>query len=193
MWRVVQTPVDIVTRAAVLVVLVAAFAGGVLPGTVKSQETAAIGVPVRLVIPSIGVDAPVASFGLNPDLTMPAPQEAGLTAWYTFSAAAGVPGNAVLAAHRDWQRQRGVFYALDAVRDGDEVWLQDGLDGWYLYRVVWSTSLPDDRAPVAAITAPTEHPAVTLITCSGTFSRTVGAYLERRVVRADLVGTYPPE
>ena len=147
----------------------------------------ATGVPVRLVLPAIGVDADVGTFDLADDLTMPVPQTASLVAWYTFSARAGAPGNAVLAGHRDWQRQRGVFYSLGAVQEGDEVWLQDTTGTWYLYTVSWSASVPDDDSFIEELVGRTTQPSLTLITCSGVFDRTAGRYVERHVVRAELV------
>ena len=162
-------------------------------GTARAEAEASSGVPVRLVLPAIGVDAPVQSLALGADLTMPAPQEARLVAWYTFSAEAGAPGNAVLAGHRDWQRQRGAFFDLGALRAGDTVWLQDAGDTWYLYTVVWSDSLPEETTPVGEVVGPTSRPLLTLITCSGTFSQSAGQYLECRVVRAELTATIAPE
>ncbi len=140
--------------------------------------------PVLLVVPALDVWAPVAAFPLNDDLTMPAPQEAGAVAWYTYSAGAGGQGNAVLAGHRDWQRQRGVFYELGRLRDGDAIWLRDAEGAWYRYRVLWTASIEDAAAPVDDIVGPALGAVLTLITCSGAFDATTGRYVERRVVRA---------
>ena len=155
------------------------------------------GVPERLVMPALGAQATIGAFDLAADRSMPAPQEAQLVAWYTFSSLGGGSGNVVLAGHRDWQRQRGIFYDLGRLQEGDEVWLQDGDRNWYLYRVVWNLSLESDRAPVEEITGYTEEPSLTLITCDGAFDRGAGQYVERRVVRAVFVtavpGTQQPE
>ena len=173
-------------RAAGLVALLAVVLL-LQPAGVHATPPPMTGIPVRLVVPAIGIDAPVAAFELAADRTMPVPQTASLVAWYTFSAQAGAPGNVVLAGHRDWQRQRGVFYSLGAVQEGDEVWLQDALGGWYLYVVRWSISVPDDDAPLDDAVGATGRAAVTLITCSGVFDRASGRYVERRIVRAELV------
>lgn len=147
--------------------------------------------PVRLVLPSLGGDAPVAALDLTDDGTMPAPDRADLVAWYTFSAPAGGDGNVVLAGHRDWQGRRGVFFALRQLQPGDDLWLQDAVGSWHHYTVVWSAGYPDDAAPVAALVGPTERPAVTLITCGGVFDHALGRYLERQVVRAERVDADP--
>lgn len=146
-----------------------------------------------LAAPALGIWAPVATFALNDDLTMPVPQEAGLVAWYQYSARAGVTGNAVLAGHRDWQGRRGVFYDLGRLAEADEVWLRDAAGAWHRYRVVWSASIEDAVAPLDDILGPTRDAVLTLITCSGTFDRTTGRYTERRVVRAAYELTVFPE
>jgi sortase family protein len=147
--------------------------------------------PARVVLPAIGVDAPVAALDLADDGTMPAPARADLVGWYTFSAPAGGAGNTVLAGHRDWQGRRGVFVALGQLRPHDDVWLQDGAGAWHRYTVAWSARSPDDVAPVTTLVGPTERPALTLITCTGAFDRARGRYLERQVVRAELADADP--
>ncbi|MGI8550418.1 MAG: class F sortase [Dehalococcoidia bacterium] len=143
--------------------------------------------PVRLVVPSIGVDANIETFNLNPDLSMPVPETGDVAAWYTFGGGAGGPGNAVLAGHVDLNYHRAVFYELGNVAEGDNVWLQDAGGAWFQYRVIWTVSLVDDSAPIDQIAGYTDIPSLTLITCSGGFDRTIGRYVERRIVRAELV------
>jgi sortase (surface protein transpeptidase) len=179
-------------RLCVLLVLALALALTALPPRAEAVEPVRLsGVPVRLVIPAIEVDAEIGTFNLNDDRTMPVPQRASLVAWYTFSAWGGATGNAVLAGHRDWQRERGVFYSLGDVADGDIIWLQDADANWYLYQVVWNLALADDSAPVEEIVGPTDTATVTLITCAGAFDRSVGRYVDRRIVRAHLLDVYP--
>ena len=177
--------------ALVLAALLAFLAPTARPPEARAQPAPVAGLPVRLLLPSIAVDADVEALDLNDDLTMPVPQVAWLAAWYSYSARAGAPGNVVLAGHRDWQRQRGVFYDLGDVQEGDEVWLQDAPGNWYLYTVVWSINVEADTAPVAAIAGRTDTPSVTLITCAGAFDRATGRYREHRIVRAHLAQTVP--
>ena len=153
-----------------------------------AQETPA---PIRLVLPSLGIDAPVVTLALTDDLAMPAPERGDLVAWYSFSAPAGGEGNVVLAGHRDWRGRRGVFFALGQLQPEDEVWLRDTAGSWSRYTVVWSESYSDAAAPLEQLVGPTARPAVTLITCGGVFDRQLGRYLERRVVRAELTQVVP--
>ena len=177
----------------IALVLLATMGAHAAPVTAEEPEIILTGPPVRLLLPAIDIDAEVGAFALNEDLTMPVPQRAALVAWYDFSAQAGETGNVVLAGHRDWQREKGVFYNLGTLQEEDEVWLQDGATNWYLYRVVWTVSLADDGAPVGDIVGRTDVPSVTLITCSGTFDRSAGRYVERRIVRAEFVHVVPAQ
>lgn len=171
-------------RSATLVALLVSLA--MSRSAPLQAEPTLEGAPVRLVLPVIEVDAEVNAFALNDDLSMPVPQRAELAAWYTYSSLAGGAGNVVLAGHRDWQRRKGIFYDLGKLQEGDEVWLQDAAANWYLYTVAWSISIDNDNAPINEIAGYTDTPSVTLITCSGTFDRAAGRYVERRVVRAHL-------
>jgi LPXTG-site transpeptidase (sortase) family protein len=148
--------------------------------------------PVRLVAEAAGIDGWVYPFALNRDGTMPVPSTGTAVAWYTFSAEAGMAGNAVLAGHRDWQGRRGVFYTLTRLREGDEIWLQSHTSTWYQYRVTWTRSVPDDDAPLDDLLGDTFGPTLTLITCSGQFAGASRGYLDRQVVRAELTAVVGP-
>lgn len=177
--RRVHTFLGLALLLVVLLVTQPAAAAGVTPPL--------YGEPVRLVLPALHVDAEVAALALTDDLAMPVPPSAALVAWYTFSARAGAAGNVVLAGHRDWQGQRGVFAALGNAQAGDEVWLQDTTGTWYRYTVQWSARVPEDTPAVTDWVGYTAQPSLTLITCSGPFDRTTGRYAERTIVRAELV------
>src|SRR5688572_7963661 len=59
--------------------------------------------PERLVVPSIGVDAPVIAVGLDEEGRMLSPEGPDPVGWYTFSPTPGQPGNTVISGHRDWR------------------------------------------------------------------------------------------
>ena len=157
-----------------------------LPASGRADEAPLpAGVPVRIVIPAIGIDTAVIALDLMEDLTMPVPHRADLVAWYTYSALAGAPGNAVFAGHRDWQRQRGAFWDLRWVGEGDEIRLQDADGRWYLFEVEWSRSFDRGEAPLLDILGRVDGWALTLITCTGDFDGE--RYLSRFIVQAELL------
>jgi sortase A len=140
----------------------------------------------RLVIPKIGVDAPVVTLGVDAQGVMQSPKTAFEVGWYNFTAQPGTGGNAVFSGHVDFASVGpAVFWHLRDLGPGDlvQVRLADGTT--YQYVVVSSTSYPGDDAPIADIVGPTGKDSVTIITCTGTFNRDVHQYSHRLVVRAE--------
>jgi len=144
--------------------------------------------PVRLLIPAIGVDAPVTVKGLRPDAVMDVPDGPEDVAWYNFTARPGMGGNAVLSGHLDYRNYgAAVFWRLKELREGDivEVRLADG--SVLRYRVSLKLSYDARMAPVPEIVGPTSKEVVTLITCEGTFDSGSRNYSHRLVVRAERI------
>ena len=158
-------------------------AGTPTPTVVASQAT-----PSRIVIPSIGVDAPISVKSLGPDGGMEPPN--GPTTWPGTASQAGrvAGGNAVFSAHVDYRNYGpAVFARLKDLKKGDlvDVYLADGTV--YRYQVVFSLSYPAESAPVEEIVGPTSKEVITMITCTGTFDEASRQYSHRLVVRAERV------
>ena len=78
--------------------------------------------PARIVIPSIGVDAPISVKSLGPDGTMQPPNGPEDVAWYDFTARPGSGGNAVFSAHVDYHDYGpAVFAKLKDLQKGDAI------------------------------------------------------------------------
>jgi LPXTG-site transpeptidase (sortase) family protein len=144
--------------------------------------------PVRLLIPAIGVDAPISVKGLRPDAVMDVPDGPEDVAWYNFTARPGMGGNAVISGHLDYRNYgAAVFWRLKELREGDivEVRLADG--SVLRYQVSLRLSYDARLAPVPEIVGPTSREVVTLITCGGTFDGGSRSYSQRLVVRAERI------
>ena len=142
--------------------------------------------PVRLVIPKIGIDAPVTVKGVDPNGAMQNPNGPEDAAWYDFTARPGQGGNAVFSGHLDYHDYGpAVFARLGDMAAGDlvEVRLEDGTV--YRYVVTISVLYPADSAPSQEIVGPTGREMVTLVTCGGTWQGRPQGYSHRLVVRAD--------
>ncbi|MDQ0846364.1 class F sortase [Streptomyces sp. V1I6] len=79
--------------------------------------------PVRLLIPAIGVNAPLTRLELNEKgaLQPPPAGAPALAGWYGDGATPGENGTAVTAGHVDTPAGRGVFYRLGALGKGDTI------------------------------------------------------------------------
>ncbi|MDI3340345.1 MAG: class F sortase [Sphaerobacter sp.] len=142
----------------------------------------------RLVIPEIGVDAPVVVKGLDQHRVMEAPDGPAEVVWYDFTAFPGRLGNAVFSGHLDFPGVGpAVFWRLREVTRGTriDVLLADGTT--YHYQVVSTAVYREATAPVRQIIGPTPTETITLITCTGLFDRTIGRYEDRLVVRAERI------
>ena len=94
----------------------------------------------------------------------------------------------MFSGHVDWfTGERGVFWGLRDLKEGDEVVvkLSDGME--LKYKVVDNKVYPSAEAPVAEIVGPTSKDMVTLITCEGSFNRQSQDYDKRRVVTAERI------
>jgi sortase A len=143
---------------------------------------------VRIVIPKAKVDHRIVTKGLTPRREMEDPGGKDDVAWYNFSTLPGFGSNAVLSGHVDWYTgERGVFWYLKDLKEGDEVQVHYS-DGMVItYRVTRSEVYGANNAPVAEITGPTASERLTMITCDGVFQRSSGDYTDRRVVYAERV------
>jgi sortase A len=175
----------IVLAAALLIVSVPV---GQAAGDLPPVEHGAL--PERLLVPSIGVDAPVHVVGLDEEGGMASPDGPEPVGWYTFSPTPGNPGNTVFSGHRDWRTGvTAVFWRLGELVPGDRlsVVLADG--NAVSYEVVLSVLVGENDMTVGEIVGQTEEEIITLITCEGVFDAETKNYNLRRVVWANRVAS----
>lgn len=161
------------------------------PVTVPTPTPGRPGVPIaRIVVPAIGVNAPVVVKSLDPDGRMQAPDTPSEVAWYDFTALPGEGSNVVLAGHVDFAGTGpAVFWDLWRLQPGDTVQLVLVDGSIAVYEVVSSVLVEEATAPVAEIVGASSADVVTLITCAGTYDPSTGRYDQRLIVRAQRVDT----
>lgn len=131
------------------------------------------GQPTRLVIRSVGIDAPVVAVvpvtvTQNGQQYSTWPVADFAAGWHATSALPGQPGNIVLAGHHNIKGE--VFRYLVDVQEGDEIDLYIG-DAVYRYYVEQKMILKEKGEPLAVRQqnamwiAPTPDERVTLVTC----------------------------
>ncbi|HEU4758551.1 MAG TPA: class F sortase [Dehalococcoidia bacterium] len=162
------------------------------PPSSPSAPPIARDVRYRMIAESIGVDAPVVTFGLDGNGVPQVPLNGGDIAWYNFTAEPGTGSNAVFAGHVNWNRAVAVFGRIKNLAAGDTIRLV-AKDGTELVYSVSDNFLVDPSDPVSLqVMAPTPTDTITLITCGGTWvpdrsERFGGDYTNRVIVRATLV------
>lgn len=144
--------------------------------------------PVRVRVPSIGVDSALVELGLDGAGALEPPADFDRAGWYTGSAAPGEIGPSVIAGHVDSYSGPAVFVRLGDLAPGDDV-LVDRADGTTVRFTVTDTQRhPKDDFPTEEVYGPTVQPVLRLITCGGEFDRDRRSYRDNVVVTAVLAG-----
>jgi Sortase domain len=146
-------------------------------------------VPVRLRIPSIGVDTGLQRLGRAGDGTVQVPSGPhrwDVAGWYAGGTRPGDPGSAVILGHVDSTAGPAVFYRLRELRPGDrfEIVRADGSRARFTVGRV--ERYPKSRFPTDAVYYPTLTPMVRLVTCGGSFDPVARSYRSNVIVFATL-------
>jgi hypothetical protein len=158
---------------------------------VTDPATMVAATPVRLQVPSIGVDSELMDLGLLADGTLEVPPGGFPAGWYTGAPTPGELGPAIIAGHVDWGGQPGVFFDLRDLGPGDDIAVtrQDGSTA--RFRVTRVEQFAKDAFPTQAVYGDLEHAGLRLITCAGAFDPRLRSYDDNLVVFAELVGSDP--
>jgi hypothetical protein len=148
--------------------------------------------PLRVRIPSIGVDAPLTALSLDRTGHLVPPPEArrNLAGWYAGGTVPGAAGPAIIAGHVDNGLGPAVFYGLGALSQGDTVDVVRADRRTAVFLVDSVRVFPKARFPDQEVYGPTSIAALRLITCGGGY-RAGHGYLGNVVVFAHLVSRPP--
>jgi len=141
--------------------------------------------PVRLVIPSIHLDATVESRGLDAQRNLATAQDFEHAAWYNRGPAPGQPGNALINGHVNWWTGDAVFTQLKFVHIGDRIQVVRA-DGTVVLFKVTARQTVGANARVAALFAPSQVASLTLITCAGVWNPLTMSDTQRLLVSASI-------
>jgi hypothetical protein len=140
--------------------------------------------PEAVVIPAIGVSAPLIRLGLGSDRRMEVPEDYSVAGWYTGGPRPGERGPAVIAGHVDSRRGPAVFYRLGELRRGDVVVVRYPGRVEARFRVERTERHPKRAFPTGRVYGDTPGPALRLVTCGGSFDRASGHYRDNVIVFA---------
>lgn len=144
--------------------------------------------PLRIRIPTIGVEAEVEQVGVRDDGAMANPSSFSTTGWYKFGGKPGGAGNAVIAGHvNNGLGLSGVFARLSDVPIGDSIFVSDGAGTTLTYIVNSKTQYLTADAPLEEIFRTTGPSQLVLITCEGDWDSKSRSYDKRLVVVAKLL------
>ncbi|MEV0227897.1 class F sortase [Nonomuraea sp. NPDC050786] len=148
--------------------------------------------PVRIVIKRLGINAPVKSVGLAKDGTIEVPpaNDPNLVGWYRNMSTPGEAGPAVMLGHKDTRTRSAVFSRLYEIKNGDtiEVKRQDKTTAVFTVGGVEQAS--KKTFPTQRVYGPQENAQLHLITCGGTYDRSIGHYVDNIIVYATMTSSY---
>ena len=142
-------------------------------------------IPVKLIIPSIGVDARVLPMGLTAAGNMQAPLTNSDTGWYKYGTRPGNDGSAVIDGHLGLSSE-AVFGKLDQVGIGDIISVVDDQGATISFKVR-RTEAYDRGSDATDIFNSESGSHLNLITCNGDWVAKQATYSKRLVVFSDRI------
>lgn len=146
------------------------------------------GLPIRLRIPKIDVNAAVESLGLTASGDLDAPKNTNNVGWYNAGHRPGSAGTAVLDGHFGWaDGKAAVFDKLHTLQQGDLLHVDDGNSSTHTFVVTEMQSLKPDEDASAVFSSKDNKARLNLITCEGAWDKHKQSYSARLIVFADLL------
>lgn len=142
--------------------------------------------PLRLRVPSVGIDTALSAVGLDDAGVLAPPDGARTAGWFADGPVPGEPGPAVIAGHVDGASGPAVFARLADVAVGDPILVARADGSTARFTVTRVVRHPKSDFPTAEVYGPTPGAQLRLITCGGAFDRGAGSYRDNVVVYAAL-------
>ena len=146
------------------------------------------GLPVRLQIPTIGVDALIEDALITPDGRMDVPANSVNVAWFALGPKPGDIGSAVVGGHYGIENNIPfVFYNLNKLVVGDKIFVVNDKGQTIAFQVREIKSF-DQNADATSVFVSTDGLAhLNLVTCEGVWNKVDDNYPSRLVIFADAV------
>lgn len=152
----------------------------------SNQETARVGLPVRLKIPVVGVDSAVIPVGITSDGAMDVPKSPNEVAWFNLGPRPGENGSAVIAGHSGWKNNiPAVFDNLHKLRIGDKISVEDEKGAITTFVVRETRVYSKDEIAPEVFSSSDGKAHLNLITCTGIWNKAEKTRSQRLVVFTD--------
>ncbi len=191
-------PEHVGTRHAVLLGLLggeayrAQLALAANPAVPVPDYARVIGLPQRLIIPSLKVDAAIEAVGVDATNTMETPRDPFNVAWYRNGARPGQRGSAVIAGHVDYAGiGPAVFWEVRLLQPGAEILVADDAGQRRRFVVQAVERYPVEQFPGQRVFGGTDETMLNLISCVGDFDPATASYNQRVVIYARWDGLMP--
>ncbi|MBC1402919.1 class F sortase [Listeria booriae] len=127
------------------------------------------------------IQNPVRPVGTDKDGRMEVPDGIDAVYWYKYGPSPGDKGNSIIAGHRDWGGELGLFKYLEDISIGEKVTIGYADNTKKEFQVKSKNSYAVKDFPQELMDT-TKGNKVTLISCTGSFDRSQDGYQSREVV-----------
>ena len=160
----------------------AASTGSTAPATAAAEPAP----PVRIELPTLGVDTVVVPVGVDGEGLVEVPQDVSEVGWYRFGPAPGAAtGSAVLTGHVDDHVQGvGVFGRIGDLGPGDAVRVADESGLTREFSVVSREEWSKGQVPLDRLFDRGGSSRLVLVTCGGTFDSSTLGYDDNIAITA---------
>lgn len=143
--------------------------------------------PTRLRIDKIGVNTSFVELGRKADGTIEVPKSPYVVGWYNLAPTPGEMGPAVVIGHVDRPGGTGVFWRLRELVAGDTFEIDRADGSTVKFKVDDVKQFPQEEFPTEEVYGNIDHAGIRLITCGGTYIRSIKRYTHNTIVYASLV------
>ena len=155
-------------------------------GTPEAATAMAASKPLRLEIPSLGVDTPIIDLALNSDGTLEVPPDGTSAGWYIGAPTPGEIGPAIIAGHVDWHGADGVFFDLRNLQPGAAIIVSREDGSRAVFSATAIEQFPKNEFPSATVYGDIDYPGLRMITCGGSFDENASSYTDNVIAFASL-------
>lgn len=140
------------------------------------SPTHSVGRPLSISVPAIGAEGLITPTGVLADGTVDVPADPSVAGWFEPGPKPGERGPAVVMGHVDSRSYGpGIFYRLRELQVGD-IAIVDTETGQERFIVTSVEQYPKDGFPTERVYGPVPTRELRLITCGGSFDRSVRSY-----------------
>lgn len=149
--------------------------------------TSSTGIPIRITIPKLRLDATVEPVGTDTQGRMDVPKHVQDVGWYMMGTKPGEKGSAVIDGHLDTVTGApAVFYYVSKLQARDTIIITDDKNTSRTFIVTSNISYPYDKVPLGQVFNTADKPRLNLITCQGTWDKATKNYSNREVIYAEM-------
>ncbi len=151
------------------------------------QHTNLATTPNKIIIPDIGVNAPIESLGLTRDNAVDVPKSLWTTAWFNQSSKPGNRGPAMIVGHYS-AYGKAVFSNLKKLTTGQKIIVTDENNKQFTFAVVSNKIYPQAEVPMAELLGnKNSKPRLEVITCGGSYIKGQRDFTDRTVITAEII------